>query len=101
VNVWMVLKILAPGVEHAQKANFGSEMSGIGGDLQQSRGAGVEQEVVDNFLVLQRQPREFVRQGENDMDVADRQQFFASFGEPLVARISLALRTMAVAAGME
>ena len=33
----------------------------IGSDLQQSRGAGAEQEVVDDFLVLQSQPRELVR----------------------------------------
>src|ERR1700736_3667533 len=35
------------------------------------------------------------------MNVADRQQFFASFGEPLVASIGLTLRAMPIAAGVE
>src|ERR1039457_4497586 len=46
MNVRMMSQILAPGVEHTQKADFRSEMFGVGGDLQQSRGAGTEQEIV-------------------------------------------------------
>ena len=61
MNVRMMLKILAPGVEHAQKADLRTEMLGVGSDLQQSRGAGAEQEIIDDFLVLQGKPREFVR----------------------------------------
>ena len=41
-----------------------------------------------------------MRQGEDDMYVADWQQFFAAFGQPLVARVGLALRTVPVAAGV-
>ena len=48
----VLLKILAPGVEHAQKADLRTEMLGAGRDLQQGRGAGAEQEIVDDFLVL-------------------------------------------------
>jgi hypothetical protein len=39
VNVRVMLKILAPGVEHAQKADFRSEMFGVDSHLQQGRGA--------------------------------------------------------------
>src|SRR5450759_3500146 len=35
------------------------------------------------------------------MHVADRQQFLAAFGEPLVPRIGLTLRTMAITARIE
>src|SRR6202165_181466 len=42
MNVRMMLKILSPGVEHAQEADFRSEMFGISSDLQQSRGAAAE-----------------------------------------------------------
>ena len=62
VNVRMMLKSLAPGVEHTQKADLGTEMLGIGCHLQQSLGAGAKQEVVGDLLVLQNQPRKFVRQ---------------------------------------
>src|ERR1039458_6752766 len=52
MNVRMMQQILAPGVEHTQKADFRSEMFGVGSDLQQSRGAGTEQEIVNDLLVL-------------------------------------------------
>ena len=48
----MNLKILPPGVEHTEKANLSAQMLGIGGNLQQRRGTGVEQEVIDDLLVL-------------------------------------------------
>ena len=72
----------------------------IGGDLQQCRGAGAEQEIVNDLLVLQRQPREFMRKREDHMEVADGQQFFAALRQPVVAGVGLALRTMPVAAGV-
>jgi len=56
MNVRVMLKILAPGVQYAQKADLRSEMFGIGRDLQQSRGGGAEQEIVYDLLVLQSQP---------------------------------------------
>jgi hypothetical protein len=96
MDMRMMLQGLAPGVEHTQETDFRSEMFGVAGDLQQSRGAGAEQEIVDDLLVLQGQPRKLMRQGENDMNVADRQQFFAAFGEPFVASVGLALRAVAI-----
>lgn len=35
-----------------EPADFRSEVLGVGGDLQQSRGAATEQQIVDNLLVL-------------------------------------------------
>ena len=52
-----MLKILPPGVEHTQEADLRAKMLRIGGDLQQGCGTGAEQEVVDDLLVLQGQPR--------------------------------------------
>jgi len=54
----VMLKILAPGVEHTQETDLCAKMLRVGGNLQQSCGAGVEQEVVDDLLVLQGQPRQ-------------------------------------------
>jgi hypothetical protein len=61
MDMRVVLEVLAPGVEHTEEANLRSEMLRVGSHLQQSRGAGAEQEIVHDFLVLQSQPREFVR----------------------------------------
>ena len=101
MDMRMMLEILSPGVEHAEEADLRAEMFRIGGNLQQRGGAGAEQEVVDDFLVLQSQPRQLVGDGEDDMHVVDRQQFLAARGEPLVASVGLALRTMPGAAGVE
>ena len=91
VDVRMMLERLSPGMEHAQETDLSAEMLGIGGNLHQSRGAGAKQKVVDDLLVLQRQPRQLVGNGEDDMDVVHRQQFPAASGEPPVARVGLAL----------
>ena len=71
VDMRMMLEILSPGVQHAEEADLCAEMLRIGGDLQQRGGAGAEQEVVDDLLVLQGQPRQFVREREDHMHVVD------------------------------
>ena len=35
MNMRMKLQILSPGVQHAEEADLGAEVLGIGGDLQQ------------------------------------------------------------------
>ena len=57
VNMRMSLQILPPGMKHTQKTNLGSKMLGFGGNLHEGCSAGVEQEVVDDLLILQSQPR--------------------------------------------
>ena len=71
VDMRMMQKILAPGMKHTQEADLGAEMLCVRRDLQQSGGTGAEQEVVDDLLVLESQPREFMRNGEDHMEVAD------------------------------
>src|SRR5258708_4002399 len=57
MDMRMNLEILPPGMQDAEESDLGAEVFGIGGDLQQSRGAGAEQEIVNNPFVLQGQPR--------------------------------------------
>ena len=101
MDMRMMLEVLSPGVQHAEEADLSAEMLGIGGYLQQGGGAGAEQQIIDDPLVLQRQPGKFVRQREDHVDVADGQQFFAASREPLVASVGLALWAMPVAAGVD
>ena len=86
MHVGMVEQILAPRVEHAEKSDRCAEMFRVSGDFEQRRRARAKQQVVDDFLVLQRQPRELVRRCEDDVIVADRQEFGLTRREPLVAR---------------
>src|SRR5262245_7685422 len=42
MDMRMDLQILSPGVENAEESDLRTQMFGIGGDLQQRRGAGAE-----------------------------------------------------------
>jgi len=53
MNMGMMFQLLIPTVEHAEEADVGAEMAGITGDFEQRFGTGAEQEIVDDFLVLQ------------------------------------------------
>jgi hypothetical protein len=49
----MMLQALGPGMEHAEEADLGAEVPGIASDLERGRGAGVEQQVINQPLILQ------------------------------------------------
>jgi hypothetical protein len=61
-----------PAVQHSQETDVCAEMFGVGGDLEQGLGSGVEQQVVEDLLVDQRQMREMMRHREDDVDIRDR-----------------------------
>ena len=50
----MSLELLAPGMEHGQKADAGSQSFGIGGHFQQCLGCRTEQDGINDTRVLQR-----------------------------------------------
>jgi hypothetical protein len=62
----------APAVEYGGGANAGAP--GISGDGEQRLGRGAEQQVVDHRLVLVGDRGDLGRQGEDQVEVADRQQ---------------------------
>jgi len=98
VDVGMMLEPLVPGMEHAEEADLRAEVAGIASDLQQGRGTGLEEQVVDDALVLERKWSEFTRQGEDEVHVAGGQQFLLACLEPAQTRVRLAPGTVSVAA---
>jgi hypothetical protein len=74
VKVRMMLHFLVPGMEHAEEADLSSEVLGVSGDFHQRCGADLEQKIVNELLVLQRQRSEFVWQRKHDMRVRYSQQ---------------------------
>ena len=58
VDVGMKLELLIPGVQHAEEADLGTEMSGIAGYFEKRFCTGTEQQIVDDLLVLQGQRRQ-------------------------------------------
>jgi hypothetical protein len=87
-------------VEDGGQADARAQMLRVGGDREQRVGGGSEQEVVDGGLVLERDRADRRRQSKDDVIVGDRQEFGFALGEPLPRRRALALRAVAVAAGI-
>jgi hypothetical protein len=101
MQMGMMLEFLTPGMEHAEEADFGAQMAGIAGDFEQGLGAGPEQEIVDDLLVLQGQRGETTRKGEDDMNVGGGQEFPAARSQPTIASEGLTLGTVSVSARIE
>ncbi len=90
MDVGMMLKVLAPGMEHAKKPDLCSQMLRVAGKFEQRRCAGSEEQIVKQSLVLQNESREFVRQSEDDVEVRHRQQLSRPGSHPSGACVSLA-----------
>jgi hypothetical protein len=70
----MVHQILAPGMEHRQEANFGTEVLGIGRHLLERLRRRSKEDPVHGAFVLECQRTDFFWQGKHDVEVRDWQQ---------------------------
>jgi hypothetical protein len=93
----MVGHCRAPAVEHGSGTNAAAQVLGICSDGEQRLGCRAEQQVVNDRLVLVGDWGDLRRQGEDYMEVADRQQISLARGKPVPCRRALTLGTMAVA----
>jgi hypothetical protein len=89
MGMGMMFQFLIPGVEHAKEADFGAQMLGIASDFQEGFGAGLQQEMIQDFLVLQGERRQLMRKGEDNMDVARGEKFLTTRFEPTVTSVGL------------
>jgi len=89
-----------PGVQHGGEADARAQMLRIGGDCDQRLGGLLEQEIVDDGFVGERQGADRRRQGEDDVIIGNRQKLGLALGEPLARRRALTLGAMPIAAGV-
>ncbi len=85
-------------MEHGGEADASAQVPGIGSDGEQRLGRRAEQQAVDHCLVLVGDRSDLGRQGEDQVEVADRQQIGLARGEPILRRRALALGAVTVAA---
>ena len=85
VDMGMMGQRRAPGVEHGGEADARAQMLRVGGDGGQRLGCGLEQQIVDDGLVLERDRADRRRQGEDDVIIGNRQKLRRALGEPLPA----------------
>ncbi len=60
MGMWVMFEFLIPGVEHTEEADFGAERLGIASDLEEGFGTGLQQQMVQDFLVLQGERRQLM-----------------------------------------
>ena len=87
-----------PRMKHGRDSDPGAEMPGIGGDGHHRLGRRPEQQIIDQRFVLQGDVGDLGRQGEDDMEIPDRQQIGLALGQPGPCGITLAFGAMPVAA---
>src|SRR5260370_32251605 len=78
-------EFLTPGMQHAEEADLCAKMFGIAGNFEECFCTGSEQEIVDDFLILQDQRSQMTRKREDHMHVLRRQKFPATLLEPTFA----------------
>jgi hypothetical protein len=100
MQMGMMEQILSPGMKDGEKADFSSEMFGIGGNGAQGFRRRLEENAVDHFLVLIRDGANLFRHGEDDVEVPAVEQLGLTVLNPLCARQALALCAMPIAAAV-
>lgn len=80
--------------------DFGAEMVRISGSGQQRSGGAAKQQPVKQAFVLQGQWAELVRQGEHNVELGHIQQIRLLGAHPVGLFLSLALRAVAITAGV-
>jgi len=90
------LEFLIPGVQHAEEADFCTEMLGIARDFEKGFRASAKQEIVEDLLVLQDQRGQMTGKRKDHMHVRRRKKFLATFVEPAIASSCLTLRAVPI-----
>jgi len=100
MHVRVMFEFLIPGVEHTEEADLGAEMFGIASDCEEGCGTGLQQEMVQEFLVLKGERRQLMGQGKDNMDVARGEKFLTTRLQPTSTGVGLTLRAVPVAAAV-
>ena len=93
------MKVLTPAMQHGEEADFHAQMLGVAGNGEQGFGSGGEEEIVDDFFVVEGDGGDGFRKREDHVEVLGGQQLGGALLEPFFAYRTLALGAMTVAAG--
>ena len=100
MQVGMMKKILAPGVEHGEEADLRAEVLRIGGDDAQGIRRRSEQNSVHQFLVLIGDGGQLFGHGEHHMEVLSIEDLRPPVVQPSRTGQRLAFRAMPISAGV-
>src|ERR1700687_2264200 len=100
MDMGMEPELLIPGMQHGEEADFRAEVFRIASDFEKCFRTGTEQQIVDDFLVLQSQCCELRRKCEDHMDVARGEKFPATRFDPTFSGSRLTLWAVSIAAAV-
>ena len=100
VHVWMVGEGPGPGVQHTQNPDQAPHVMRVRGTREERLSRRSDQDVVSVVLVLADELPQLLGQGEDDMNVGDRQAFLTPFCQPGFGFVAVAFRTTSMAAGV-
>lgn len=100
VHMYMILKLLVPGMEHLYDARNSSEMFFISGKLQKRFGAAFVEQAVKKLLIAAQKRVEFMWKGKNHMEVRGIYHFRPALIHPDFLADCLTAGTVSVAAGI-
>jgi hypothetical protein len=99
MQVRVQVKILPPGMQYGEEADLRTQMFRVACNRQQRFRYGAEEETVDRLFVVEGNPCDLLREGEDYVEVLHRQQFGGTLLQPFGARCPLALGAVSIAAG--
>jgi hypothetical protein len=98
MDMGMEPELLIPGMQRGEKADFRAEVFRIASDFEKCFRTGTEQQIVDDFL--QSQWSKLRRKCEDHMDLARREKFSLTCGDPTFSGRGLTLRAVSIAAAV-
>src|SRR6266508_1888902 len=96
----MLGEVLSPGVQDRRAAEVATEMARIASEGGEGGGDGLEEQRVEDAGIALGERVERMRQGEDQMEVLEGEQFRAARVQPAFLGESLTFGTVAVAAGV-
>src|ERR1700690_885049 len=98
MDVGMKRERLTPGMEHSEDAEVGAELRSS--EIEQGPAGGAEQDRIDHLGSAEGQSIEALGDGEDDVKVGNVEDLLASCLEPVLAGLTPAAGTVAIATGV-
>jgi len=95
----MEMQVLTPAMQYREETDFHPQTFGVAGDGKERLSGGAEEDVVDDFFVVEGDVGDGFGEREDHMEVLHGQQLGLPLLQPFGAGDSLALGAMAVTAG--
>ena len=100
MQMGMEEQVLSPTVQQGEETDLRAQVLRIGGDGAQSLCRSTEEDVIEQLFVLIGDGGNLFRQGEDDVEIGNGEEFRLAVLQPLGASQGLALGTMPISAAM-